>query len=239
MHLAYVAAGLTCQGMADLLRRVSDSAPSSEEVTRLQSIVGPLQNMALSDGRKFLSDTVASTKATKADKPDATVKTRASEVGAIYGALKLVPSFKVEGMGYWKALSSARAALKERGINASGAKLLSPAEKAEKATARAIDVQDVRAIMGDTALTAEDKVQRIAALEQAAAAEVAKGESSRHADRIIKANGVDYARELVAALEKAIGQAEQTPPQVGQADALAVEVEVNRQIKAKKATKAA
>jgi hypothetical protein len=216
--------------MADLLRRVSDSAPSNEEVTRLQSIVGPLQGMAFSDGLKFLSDTVASTKATKEAKPDATVKQRASEVRQIYAATKLVPDFKVEGFGYWKALQAARSALKERGITASGAPILTPEQKADKQVAREISTQEVRAIMGDVALTAEDKVQRIAALEQQAAAKVAEGGVEKHADRIIKTNGMDYAKRLVTALEHVIGAAE--------AEKVVKEPKAEGP-KAKKATKAA
>jgi hypothetical protein len=225
--------------MADLLRRVSDSAPSNEEVTRLQSIVGPLQGMAFSDGLKFLSDTVASTKANKEAKPDSTVKQRASEVRQIYAATKLVPQFKVEGFGYWKALTAARQALKERGITASGAPILTPEQKADKAVAREISTQDVRAIMGDVALTAEDKVQRIAALEQQAAAKVAEGGVEKHAERIIKTNGIDYAKRLVTALEHVIASLENDS--IGAAEAEKVVKEPQsaavQPIKAKKAKK--
>jgi hypothetical protein len=224
--------------MADLLRRVSDSTPSSEEVTRLQSIVGPLQGMAFSDGLKFLSDTVASTKATKEDKPDATVKQRASEVRQIYAATKLVPQFKVDGFGYWKALQAARSALKERGITASGAPILTPEQKADKQVAREISTQEVRAIMGDTGLTAEDKVQRIAALEQQAAAKVADGGVEKHADRIIKTNGMDYAKRLVVALENAIASSENASIGAAEQEQVTEEPQAERP-KARKATKAA
>jgi hypothetical protein len=235
--------------MADLLRRVSDSAPSNEEVTRLQSIVGPLQGMAFSDGLKFLSDTVASTKATKEDKPDATVKQRASEVRQIYAATKLVPGFKVEGFGYWKALQAARDSLKSRGITASGAPILTPEQKAEKAVSREVSVQEVLAINTDADLTAEEKQQRIAALAQQAAAKVADGGVEKHADRIIKTNGMDYAKRLVAALEHAIasaenasiGAAETENPVLVQAGVKQADVQEAAAMlkKAKKATKAA
>jgi kynureninase len=86
------------------------------------------------------------------------------------------------------------------------------------------------------ALTAEDKVQRIAALEQQAAEKVAEGGVEKHAERILKTNGMDYAKRLVTALEHVIGAAE-AEKVVKEPQSAAVQPIKAK--KAKKATKAA
>ena len=207
LHIAYAAAGLTPTGMADLLRNATGKA-SEEQATRLQSIIGPLCNMAFTDGRKFLSDTVASTKATKDDKPDAVVKVRASEAGTIYGAVKMLPGFKTDGLGWHGAVTAAREALKAAGIKASGDKVLTDEQKATLAIAKV--AQPIMAEMLVNPANGEMKASEVAAQAQKlAAAKVAGSEVEQHAARIVKAQGADYGRLLIKALAQVIAKAEQ------------------------------
>jgi len=208
MHLALASAGFTATGLADALRRVGDAPASNEEVTRLQSIVGPLMNMALQDGRTLIGEAVASTKPTKESKPDHVVEVRATECRNIYGALKLIPGFSVENLGWHRANAAAKEALRQAGINNQGNPRLTDEEKAKKELEGAYSVQDALAIQGDTTLSAEDKIKKLADLKAAAAAKVVDEAGMKHARRIVKTEGIAYARTLIGKLERAIAEAE-------------------------------
>ena len=211
MHLAYVAAGLTCQGAVDILRQIGTG---QEDLTRLNSLVKPMCGMAFTDGNKFLSDVVASTKtdaegkASKEGTPDKSVKNRVSEVRQIYAAIKLVPGFTIDGLGYWKAYDAAKAALREKGIRASGAPILSEAEKAEKAIKQAATPLLAELMASDA--PDESKLAQLASIKQRAAEQVQADTVQQHAARLVKAHGVNYCTKLWEALEGAILAADST-----------------------------
>src|SRR3990167_11027448 len=206
LHLAYVAAGLTCTGIAESLRQVtgvSDAAAAE----RVKAVVTPLLNMAFSDGRKFITDTVSSTKATKEAKPDRVVEVRASELRQIYGALKMVEGFSIEGLAWEASYLKAKETLKAKGIRASGDKVLTEEQKALKAIAT--EQPTILAELMAAPENAERKASEIAAQAQKIAAErVSESDVKKHAARIIKANGVPYAIRLYHALAIAIAEAE-------------------------------
>jgi len=203
--LAYSAAGITAAGMADVLRRVTDVPVSAEEQTRVQSILKPLMNMALQDGRAFLAATVASTKGTKEDKPDQVVKVRASEAGTIYGAMKLC-GFDVVKMGWNAAVKAARDALKEKGVTAKGDKVLTDVEKAAKAI---LEVQRNKLPPNINDLPDEAKLKALADAHQAATVAVAESEGRSMARRIVKTHGIAFSRTLLGYIEQVIAEAEQ------------------------------
>jgi hypothetical protein len=211
MHLAYVAAGLTCQGAVDILKSIGTG---TEDTTRLNALVKPMCGMAFTDGNKFLSDVVASTKtdaegkASKEGTPDKSVKNRVSEVRQIYAAIKLVPGFNIDGLGYWKAYDAAKAALKGKGIRASGAPILTEAEKAEKAV-KAAAVPMLAELMASDAPD-EAKLAKLAEIKAQAAEQVQADTVKQHAERLVKAHGVDYCSKLWEALEVAILAADST-----------------------------
>lgn len=245
LHLAYAAAGITTTGMADILRRV-DGDTTEDQAARVQAVVTPLLAMAFTDGRSFLTDTVKSTKATKEGKADPVVEVRASEARQILGALKMIPGYTVAGKGWQAAVNASRAALKAAGIKASGDKVLTDAQQADKAI-KAASVPLLAELMVSD-LPDEAKVSRLAEIKAEAAATVANSEVSKHAARIVKGNGLDYARKLVISLALAITAAElaevpaaesvttETVP-VGQADVLAVTQAIDARIMAEDAAK--
>src|SRR3990167_1786830 len=206
LHLGYVAAGLTCTGMADSLRQVtgiSDAAASA----RVKAVFDPLMQMAFSDGRKFLTDTVSSTKPTKEAKPDRVVEVRASEARQIYGALKMIEGFSIEGLAWEAAYLKAKETLKAKGIRASGDKVLTEEQKALKAIAS--EQPTILAELMAAPENAERKASEIAAQAQRLASErVSESDVKKHAARIVKANGLPYAIRLYGALEIAIAEAE-------------------------------
>lgn len=214
LAVAMESAGLTAQGAVDLLKGVSESTET--QVAKMRTLIDSLSQMALPDGRSFLKAVVASTKATKADKPDPVIKQRASEAGTLYGAVKLIPKFSYEGMGWNRAVVAAREALKSAKIKADGNRVLSDVEQFEKTVSDNFSAQDARRIIGDTSLTAEERVAALARLDQDAAHRASSAKVLDHARRIIKGNGTEYAGKLVEALETLIGQAEQEQAQVEQ-----------------------
>ena len=230
-HLAYVAAGLTCQGAVDILRQIGTG---TEDTTRLNALVKPMiTGMAFSDGLKFLSDVVASTKvgpdgqASTEGKPDGNIKRRVSEVRQIYAACKMVPGFSIEGMGYWKAYDAAKDALKARNIRASGATILTPEQTAEKAILKT--EQDVRAELEALPENAQRTVAQIKEeARKLAAQRVSDDAVVKHAERIVKSNGLDYATRLVAALTKAIVATEQEQAKAEQPEVQEQEQQVRK-----------
>lgn len=205
LHIAYVAAGLTPTGYAETLRNL-DGQITGEVQARIESAIKPLLNMALTDARKFLRDTVQATKATKEAKPDATVKVRASEAAQILGAVKLIKGFDYAGLGWHAAVSKARDALKGAALKPDGGKRLTDAEKTEEAIKDAGRKQLAELMVSD--LPDEAKLKKLAEIKATAAAQVLAEEATDQARRIIKGRGLEYARNLVGALERQIAHAE-------------------------------
>lgn len=239
-HLAAVSAGLTLTYAADVLRKIGSS---EEDATRLNALVGPMvSNMAYTDGMKFLKDTVASTKGKNPDgtegQPDEIVKKRASEVRQIYAASKLVNGFdwKQHG-GYWKTYSAAQAALKAAGIRASGAPILTEQQKADLAISKAQPAIMAELLASDPQLGELTANELAARAQKLAAEKIGGSEVEKHAERIVKTNGVPYAVKLVKALESAIAKAETAAAEKASQPEQKAEPqgEVKQQRKAKKA----
>jgi len=199
LQQAMAAAGLTATGLADLLRRADDVPSSEAQIGRVQAVIQPLMNMAFTEGRAMFSAAVASTKATKEDKPDPVVKVRASEGTQIYGALKLVPKFSVDNMGWKKAVEAARAALTEHGIKADGSRVLTDAQKVAKALEKAVAPLAAEIAVSD--LPDEAKIKALSDAKAFAAREVADAGINATAKRLAK-NGAEWCSKLVMAIER-------------------------------------
>lgn len=194
LAIAMAASGFTPTGLAQALKGIGEQVAEAE-VTRMNGIIKPLCNMALTDARAFLKDAVKSTKPTEKDKPDHVVEQRAVECRKILGAVKLIPGFKLDGMGWWKAYAAADRALKEHNIKPDGSPIKTDEEKAREALAEQEGKYFKEARAAGKKLDEAD-LQRIA---ERAAKDVAEHAVNATAQRILN-QGRDFANKVVARL---------------------------------------
>lgn len=216
-QVAMASAGLTATGCADLLIRVGEAAPSAEEMTRCNAIIQPLMQMDLASARSLLTEAVKTEPDKKSGRYNV-LKARASDARNIIGALKLVPGFKLDGLGWNKGADAARLALKEHGITNSGATVETPEEKA----AHARDTIEAELFTKHKAELQSGEMT-LAHLTELAAKQAVDAEVKKQADRIIEQKGKAYALLLAQTLIAVVEAMPEEAPAVVKALAVAVD----------------
>lgn len=193
---AIQSSGLTPTGLSDLLLSV-DAEASKTEVARMTVILDGLCNLAMTEGRKLLTETAKVAKGTPKEK---VVKVRVSEARQLYGAVKLIPDFRTgieeKGMGWHTAVQAARHHLEAKGIKADGGAIKTPEQRAQE---RLTDKAEV--ILKAEILSADGADQRTVAelraeAEAKAGAVLMADKVKAHAKRIMEAEGREYGLAL-------------------------------------------
>ena len=190
---AIQSAGLTPTGLADLLLNV-DAEASASAKARITVILDGLCNLPLQDGRKILTETAKLGKGTPTEQ---TVKQRVSECRQLYGAVRLIEGFRkgIEeaGMGWSNAVSRARVELAEKHLKANGERVKTP-EQVQAARVKANVLEIMAENIGDDIGDANARAESAARVE-AQLATVGRSQETvnKHAARLVKDHGMDYA----------------------------------------------
>ena len=193
---AIQASGLTPTGLTDLLLSV-DAEASNTEKARMQVILDGLCNLAMTEGRKLLTETAKSAKGSAKEK---VVKVRVSECRQLYGAVKLIPDFRKgieeKGMGWHTAVQAARHHLEAKGIKADGGAVKTPEQRTdEKLRDKAEVILKAEILSADGAdqrTVAELRAEAFGKADSVIQAERVKA----HAKRIMEAEGREYGLAL-------------------------------------------
>ena len=193
---AIQSSGLTPTGLSDLLLSV-DAEASKSEVARMTVILDGLCNLAITEGRKLLTETAKQAKGTPKEK---VVKVRVSEARQLYGAVKLIPDFRKgieeKGFGWHTAVAAARNHLEAKGIKADGGAVKTPEQRADaklRDKAEVILKAEILSADGsDERTVAELRAEAFGKADSVIQAERVKA----HAKRIMEAEGKEYGLAL-------------------------------------------
>lgn len=190
----------------------ADAAVAKAEGGRLAYLFGFFPNTdatALREACKGLRDTAEKDHGAKSPE-HRTASQRAKEVTALWGAWSFA-EFKPEGMGYHKAVASAYAALKAKGIRANGAPIPTKDEKEVRVQAGMVAAEYAAAELLKRKLEKEGKPvteEVLQAERERTRKAIERDGANTMAKAIVRRKGIQFGQWLVEALEATISVAQ-------------------------------